>query len=286
MEAGQVWAYRARGQDPLTRVEVLKMGTGKPARVRVRFLDEDHEGRLEWVPPARLKVLWVDVEAWLARERRWNRVIEASYHVRDEPEEDAAIIVFEQLIDHEVAHFGFNRTAGVLLVKDLGALTTQLDLDPSDITSESFAFVDDDGVLVAPWACMEAVARRAAERNQEKLLRYVERQEEEQRQEALHGKHYRSRGGDGWYIEPEHCAETAEEFRPTYDLLREWCGTEARERFDELKALRDEVARLGQLVESALGELRQAGAAVAADRLERDLGVPIETIRRRATKDQ
>ncbi|MCD7444740.1 hypothetical protein K4B79_41880 [Streptomyces lincolnensis] len=51
------------------------------------------------------------------------------------------------------------------------------------------------------------------------------------------------------------------------------------ESFEELKALRDEVFRIGQLVEQAIGCLRQAGQAKTADRLERELGIPLETLR-------
>lgn len=49
LEVGERWAYRARGVDPLVEVEVLKLGTNRPARVRVRFVDETFEGREDWV---------------------------------------------------------------------------------------------------------------------------------------------------------------------------------------------------------------------------------------------
>lgn len=55
---GELWAYRQRGTDPVTRVEVLRLGTAKPPRVLVKFTDDQFEGRSEWVPPRRLKVPW------------------------------------------------------------------------------------------------------------------------------------------------------------------------------------------------------------------------------------
>lgn len=69
-EVGQVWAYRARQTDDVAQVEVLKFGTQRPARVLVRFVD-DYEGRQEWVPPARLKVLWESVDTSRKREAEW-----------------------------------------------------------------------------------------------------------------------------------------------------------------------------------------------------------------------
>jgi hypothetical protein len=58
VEPGERWAYRARQVDELVEVRVLRLGTQKPARVLVRFVDDAFEGREEWVPPARLKVPW------------------------------------------------------------------------------------------------------------------------------------------------------------------------------------------------------------------------------------
>jgi hypothetical protein len=58
-----------------------------------------------------------------------------------------------------------------------------------------------------------------------------------------------------------------------------WCGQAGRERFDELTALRKEVVRLGLLVEAAVTALHDAGAQKAADRIERELGVPLEVVR-------
>jgi len=52
-QLGESWAYRARQVDYAVAVEVMKLGTQRPARVLVRFVDERFEGRQEWAPPAR-----------------------------------------------------------------------------------------------------------------------------------------------------------------------------------------------------------------------------------------
>jgi len=63
--AGELWAYRARGQDPLVQVAVVRLGVKTPQRVLVRFVDEEFEGQQDWVPPARLKVPWSGVDEYV-----------------------------------------------------------------------------------------------------------------------------------------------------------------------------------------------------------------------------
>jgi hypothetical protein len=77
VEPGESSAYRARQVDELVEVLVVPLGTQRPARVLVRFADEACEGREEWVPPARLKVLWEDVVPFRRREEAWHRVRQA-----------------------------------------------------------------------------------------------------------------------------------------------------------------------------------------------------------------
>ncbi|WP_094287078.1 hypothetical protein [Mycobacterium lehmannii] len=63
---GEFWAYRVRRIEEVVQVDVLKLGTQRPSRVLVRWVDETFEGCQEWVPPARLKVRWDGVDAFRA----------------------------------------------------------------------------------------------------------------------------------------------------------------------------------------------------------------------------
>ena len=47
LEVGQLWAYRARAADPVTCVEVRRIGTARPPRILVKFVDDVYEGRQE-----------------------------------------------------------------------------------------------------------------------------------------------------------------------------------------------------------------------------------------------
>ena len=70
----------------------------------------------------------------------------------------------------------------------------------------------------------------------------------------------------------EHAAAELEKARPVFALLREWCGREVLEGFDEARALREEVDRLRALVEDAARWLRDSGHPVKAALLSKELG--------------
>lgn len=166
---GQSWAYRARQIDDLVEVEVIRLGTQRPARVLIRFVDASFEGREEWVPPARLKVHWGKVEEYRARELRWERV-EQSDLDQDDPRLDAANQVFELLIDEKLAWVGYRETA--VSIADPAGLAELIGLSEDALAQHPDSFVE-DGVLIAPWETIEQIARAALARNPEPVLHYL-----------------------------------------------------------------------------------------------------------------
>ena len=136
---GEAWAYRARYQDPLVQVVVVRRGVKTPRRVLVRFVDDEFEGREDWVPPARLKAPWQEVDAFIARERRWEAVVSASPGY-DAPDESAASIVFDRLIDSGLATLGYNAERGVIRIHDVNGLAAYLDLDPAELRADPVSF--------------------------------------------------------------------------------------------------------------------------------------------------
>jgi len=274
LSPGERWAYRARQQDPLVEVVVRKLGSGKPARVLVGFVAEHFEGREEWVPPSRLKTPWTDVVAFTAREQRWNAVAAASDV--EEPVEFALSTVFDQLIDRSLATLEY-RLRGVAYLHDIEGLATEVGLSPNQLCADPLAFTEDDDLIV-PVSITELIARTAAARTPEPVLREVQREEAEFARLLVHGKTYpASRSQPAWHVPAERYADSENEpyHRPCWELLRAWCGAEAAERQDELLALRQEVARIGDLALRAVAALRAAGRRREADQLEQELGVPV-----------
>jgi hypothetical protein len=109
---GEAWAYRARRRDSPVEVIVVRIGVRKPRRLLVRFVADDFEGRQDWVPPSRLKAAWRDLDAFIAREIRWEGVAGESPAIGS-PEESAAGVVFDLLVDPGLATLGYNATCGV-----------------------------------------------------------------------------------------------------------------------------------------------------------------------------
>lgn len=143
------------------------------------------------------------------------------------------------------------------------------------MTGDPVSFVDGTGELLVPWRVTRSIVKRLVEKNADLIIEEVEADEQKARQHNRWG--YTSHGR---YIDADICAEVDKDYAPARALIRQWCGTEARERHDELAALRVEVVRLGKLVERAVTAVRDAGNAREADTLERELGIPLEVLRR------
>ncbi|WP_437773514.1 hypothetical protein [Arthrobacter sp. KNU40] len=276
MEPGESWAYRARGVDPLVEVRVVRQGTQKPARVLARFVSDEFEGKEEWVPPARLKVLWSQAAEFRAREERWARMC-AVGPGQEDPRDYAASEIFDEYVDNELATINYRRGASIT-IKQKEALAERLGLRVEQLTDHPEAFTE-DGAVVAPWLATELVARTVAEQNAEKVLQRVEAEERQARYAAIHGEHP-SRGRRDDYISPEISEEVDRDYgRPVRDVLRSWCGAENVERFDELVELRKEIKRVGDVAQSAIDALRAYGHPALASRFERELGTPVEMLR-------
>ena len=278
MEPGESWAYRARGIDPVVEVHVVRVGTQKPARVLVRFVDAEFEGKEDWVPPSRLKTLWEYVEGFRAREVRWDAVTSPGLP-QDDPREEAAEIVFTELIDGELAHFGYFSQGGIVFIRDIDALAAFLCVDASQLSSHKDSFIE-DGNLIAPWDVTELVVSTAARNDPAPILRYVDAEERTARNEAIHGRYARtSRGQESFFIEPEWCLENDEKRnKPARAILRSWCGADATDRFDELAELRKEIRRVGDVAQQAISLLEHTESKSAAARLRRELGTPVELL--------
>lgn len=280
MEVGEEWAYRAKQRDPLARVEIRRIGVNRPPRVLIRFVEDEYEGREEWVSPARLKTTWDKVEEWLAHDQRWAALRDASVRHRDDPELVAAELVLADRATLGCIEIGYNKDEGILFINDMEALTKLLGLDAADLTSDPVSISGSDGTWAIPFQTMLVVAKRAAQVLAEEVLADVEHDEAKARLEAVHGHYYPgTRGNEGQYISAEICAEVDQRYVPARALVRDWCGVDAIERQTELEALREEVFRLGKLVEQAVTALRRWDKPTA-EKLEKELGVPIEALRR------
>ena len=267
--AGELWAYRARGQDPLVQVAVVRLGVKKPQRVLVRFVDDEFEGRQDWVPPDRLKVPWSGIEEYAARERRWDEVLQPSLGV-SLTEELAASSIFDLLIPEDMAELGWNAKRGTVLIHDVSGLANLLEVAPA-VLREPASF-EEDGDLISPWTVALAVARRATEREPHKVLADVEKDEADARRDSTYGRwSSRRRREDDW-VPPEVCQRVdAELGQPIRAMLRDWCGADAVDLHAEIAALRSDALSSAKVAREAIEVLRRHGHTRDANDLERKL---------------
>lgn len=275
MEPGQAWGYRARGVDPLVEVRVLRLGTNRPARVLVAFVDDAFEGKEEWVPPARLKVPWSDAAEFEAREDRWNRVASVG-PAQEDPRSYAASEIVDEYLDEELGSINY-RGGDSICLKEPKLLAEQLNVQVEQLTGHPEAFTE-NGYIIAPWPATELIARALAEKNAEKVLERVQKEERQARHEAIYG-HASSYSRGSGHISPEICAEVDQEVSaPIREVLRSWCGAENVDRFDELIALRKEIQRVGDVAQKMIDAMRAHGEDTLASQFQRELGIPVDEL--------
>lgn len=282
VERGEHWAYRARAADPFVAVQVLRIGKNRPPRVFVRFVDDEFEGREDWVPPSRLKVRWSEVDELRSYETRWataRRITAEAMDAVDPVEVEAVELVLGSFTDLPF-DAGYGKDEGLLFLCDRQGAFDEFGLDPAEMLAAEGSF-EDDGRFVAVWPAALTAAQRVAKRRAEKLQAEMHADEVDYREKAIHGDHRRSRDGRSWFTPPEFFREQLERSERVHAIVRRWCGAESADRFDELVALRAEVVRLGEIVTRAADSLERAGLSRQAKQLERDLGIPVADLLRR-----
>ncbi|MDR8407819.1 hypothetical protein MTP10_03595 [Nonomuraea sp. 3-1Str] len=289
MSEDQVWAYRVRAKDPecpMERVEYLQ--PAPKGRCLVRFLDRD--GLEECVPRRRLVVLWEEHEAWLQDELRMAAVVEVSAHADESPQYRAVSSLLGDPDLLEGVDLGYARSElCTIQIPNLQSVCAALGMEEETLRREPLSFTTKDGLFVGPWSLAVKVAMRVAELNGEAVMQKVIAEEEKIELESVHGWTYTTGRGptrEEHWVPPTRLTDFHAKQLMSLNILREWCGKEIVERLDELEALREEVRRLGMLVERAIAELRRCGQGAIAATMESDLGVPVSTLvlRRRMKK--
>lgn len=198
LTVGQHWAYRQKQTEPVTCVEVIRLGTAKPPRVQIRFVEDKYEGREEWVPPARLKVLWEAVDPWRLNEQRWAAVRNACDYRRDSPEDNALMMVFDYLPDWDLGTTNYN-SDGIMVIPDVDALTANLDLDPDFISGDPVSFVTEGVNRIVPWQVTRVIVERLVAKSADVVISKLEADEQEAREHNRWGYV----NTHGTFIDPE-----------------------------------------------------------------------------------
>jgi len=278
---GRRFAYRERVRaygEAVRPVEMTKEGPPRSQKARVRWLDGEYEGLEEWVPKIRLLAPWEEAEALLEGERRMLEAVEVSEEAADEVTWEAASEVFgilSRLSDpSEEVILGYKAVEeDLVVIQNLEAASRRLGLDYEEMLAEPYTFVDRSGWYKAPFQTAVKVAKHCCRRFPQEVLSSIKKDEDELRQELVSGN---ITPREFWWIDStrhrEYAEERLRELEPIHALIREWCGQEASEEFDQVLALREEVDRLRNLVQETAWWLKHNGHPVKAGLLRRGLG--------------
>jgi hypothetical protein len=245
-------------------------------------MDGDEEGMASWVAKTTLKAPWAQRDAWEADERRYAAAVAVSASaLRTAVYDAAAEFIYKIWRCSSILSLGHAKgSRGLLLVNDLPAALEEFGPDLPDLLSDPLTFTDRFGTLVAPWPAAERWAAHACRSHADAVARYATAEEAALREGVVHGRTLPGARGPGSVLTAEECADTFDEDMAVLEVLRTWCGEQAADRFDELAALRAEVARLGAVAEDAIEAVRRAGDVQAADALQRRLGLRQAQVRR------
>lgn len=90
---GQRWMHRRRQNDTPAEVEILRLGSRRPPKVFVRFVDDEYEGREEWCSVRSLKAPWAGRDDFLTLEQAWVNVRKSSPQETDIELQAASVII-------------------------------------------------------------------------------------------------------------------------------------------------------------------------------------------------
>lgn len=256
-------------------VEVVKEGPPRSNKVKVRRLDGEYEGLEEWVPKVRLVAPWEEAEALLEDERRMFEALDATDDVYDTVPYKAVQKVFFALPPGEGSDgvfFGHKAIESELLnIEDLDAAQRRLGLSAEELLAEPHSYVDRFGEYKAPFGAAVKVAKHCCRTFTRDILRYVQAEEDALKDAIVSGyytfpdRRYRIwRDKDGFEILRTRAEEWLAEEESIFALIREWCGQEAVQEFDQVLELREEVDRLRELVADTAQWLRYSGHPVKA----------------------
>ncbi|MFJ1845549.1 PE-PGRS family protein [Streptomyces sp. NPDC088146] len=274
MEIGEHWAYRARPKElggAVRKTEVVRVGgPGRSGSIHVRFLEGDAAGLQEWISPGSLVAPWADVDTFRADDAAELALAEASSHVRGSTDFEAARMVFGFVRPKNKLRL--RRTvadAGVLELGRLDETAPLIGMDAAELRDDAMVHENRHGTCLAGWPITERIARHLAGRLADEILPELDRKQAAAEQE---------RAQSSWYSYGRRDERKLDAEAAVLRTVREWCGQDKAERYDELVALRAEVIRLGELVEKAVKALRDRGHGVIASTIERDLGVHVASL--------
>ncbi|WP_284985467.1 hypothetical protein [Arthrobacter sp. fls2-241-R2A-172] len=250
------WAYRARKYDSFQEVRVVKLGVKHPHRAYIAFVAVEEEGEEAWVPIGRLKCRWEDVEHFKEIEAKWEAIAAASAHASD-VQAEVVELVFGCFDEAGSLNYWVGNHHGVTAVENPDSFEVRHSIRLEEFVG-SLSFEDDGAIIISLQDTLE-LARRLAIRDPGKIQGALEvelgRVSEEQLEDAALGRICYKR----WTWNGSSTRPRIEDLTEAAVIIRGWLGASRVQDWNELKALRSEVARLSSIISKASGVLQANG---------------------------
>ena len=263
MEIGERWVYRARLEYPIEEVRVEAIGTKKPPRVKVAFLGDESEGRVDWVSPARLKVPWSERTPYVEREWKW-ALLRGAGSSMSASDDMASQDVFDLFLDGTVTErlTGPALRKSVTAVHDWQSLESITGVSQQELTSP--LDVHEERVDYLPWPAARTIAKAYAKRNPMIVLASVKQQLDADLRRVSTG-----RSSTGHRVSPELSAQFMETTRQQLETVKEWTGLNGVRESDELELLRSALDDATSFLTTTISELVDRGQTDLAWALQR-----------------
>lgn len=268
---GQRFGYREKPRTlgvPLEPVEVIQEGPPRSNQVRVQHLQGEYKGLKHWISRSRLVVPWEEAPAFMQDEHHLLAAFNASDNVAGSVPYEAADTVFAALytiFNDELILCGWSGYRRQLLtIRSFESSVEKLKLNADDLLVEPYAYLDRHGHYWALFPVAEKLAKLFCQRYPKEILSYLHAEENKLRQQIV-AEHNPRR--------PNYAEERLHGEQPIFALVREWCGENEVNTFNEVQHLRDEVFRLRNLVLSVTRWLRESGHPVKASLVIKELDI-------------
>ncbi len=264
---GDEQIYRLHDYDPSEWVRVVEIDSRKKKpRYVVEFLEGEKQGQRENVPLRRLRGDWAGVVSYDELMANWQRLDESWM---EERESDAADVVFERLIDREIATGVWTLVRGATKILDSDGLAPLIGIPVEELLAQVDWFVLNGEKIISPAGTM-LLAQYACQVNPIPVLDWVIEEEKEYRHRAKHGRASKGFDGEEYTTTPEWEYQMYLEYgKPLHEILRAWCGYRAVTFQERLEAAEAEVRRLDELITRLFEQLKsQGGHSIAVDVVE------------------
>lgn len=270
VEPGHEYVYRESTFAKSQHVRVIEVERRpRSTRVEIEFLEGADAGTRRQVPGGRLRAPWAEVVGFDELWANWARLASDEYE-QTRAEEFAVVTVFESLIPPEVAECGSGPVRDSVAIRDRVALEKILDVSLDDLLSRFEHFDTDGSTFVSP-SFVPLMCELACRANPMPILDVVRKEEEEKREECKRVRTIELFRGEERTIYPEQSyASYLELWRPTHELLRQWCGHRAVTFQERLTAAEAEVKRLEGLLIRTIDIVKRSDER-SAEWIEREM---------------